>query len=211
MTDYDHRTSTDNWAEIDYDRDRWFPVPLAFKGTKWLDAAEWAYDYACDRFLRGGRTLTKKIVKKEVLPLADRLVVAHHEAAGHIAGHKLYMHCPDYTKVPLLLAVGLWKTMGTWEEAIQYYAYWGTKTATATPIADWITTENLGTGVRAQWHGALDGPYDQVNFIFRDEAFATDVHAFLMAGDHDRFLEALPDLDRFVQGIRCVPSSIRKS
>jgi hypothetical protein len=211
MTDFDHRTTTDNWAEIDYDRDRWFLMPLAFKGTKWLDAAEWAYENACDRFLRGGRTLTKKVVKKEVLPFAERLVRAHHEAAGHIAGHMLYLHCPDYTKVPLLLAVGLWKTMGTWEEATQYYLYWGTKTATTTPVTDWITTENLGTGVRAYWHGEFKGPYDQVSYIFRNEAFATDVHAFVMAGDHDRFVEALPDLDRFMHGIRCIPSTIGKS
>jgi hypothetical protein len=32
-----------------------------------------------------------------------------------------------------------------------------------------------------------------------------------MAGDHDRFVEALPDLDRFMHGIRCIPSTIGKS
>lgn len=205
MTDYDHRTSTDNWAKVEYDRDRWFPVPLGFQGTKWLDAAEWAFDYACDRFLRGGRTLTKKVVKKEVVPFADRLVRGRHEAVGRIAGHLMYFHCPDYTKVPLLASVGVWKTMGTWDEAIRYYAYWGTKTATTTPVAEWFSTQALGQGVKSSWHGEFEGPYDQVNYIFRDEAFATDVHVFLMAGDHERFVEAVPDLDRLVHGIRCVP------
>jgi len=209
MIDYDHRKSTENWAELDYDRSLWFPVPLGFQGTKWADAAEWAYGYSLDRFRRGGRELNKKIVKKEVVPFAERLVVARQVVAGHIGGHKLYCHCPDYTKLPTLVSIGLWKPMGDWQQAIQYYAYWGTKTATTQPMAEWFTTDALGTGVKAQWSGSgVNGDpttYEQVNYVFRDETYATDVHVFLMSWDHARYVEVLPDLDNLVRAIRCIP------
>jgi hypothetical protein len=49
------------------------------------------------------------------------------------------------------------------------YAYWGTKTATSPPSAEWFRTDRLGTGVRSQWAGvSASGAYDQVNYIFRD-------------------------------------------
>ncbi|MFC5029863.1 hypothetical protein C8250_029920 [Streptomyces sp. So13.3] len=203
---FDHRKSTENWARIDYDRDVWFPIPLAFKGTKWADAAEWAFDYAGDRFLRGGRELTKKVVKKEVLPFAQALVRGQSEIVGSVAAHKLYFHCPDYTKMPVAVAIALWKREGTREEAFQHYSYFGTKSATVQPVAEWFETEALGRGVKAQWSGVTEiGQYDQVNYIFRDDDFDTDVHVFLMSWDHQRFLEVLPDLDAFVRSIRCIP------
>ncbi|NEA57933.1 hypothetical protein G3I60_28180 [Streptomyces sp. SID13666] len=203
---FDQRKVTDNWAETSWDRDVWFPIPISFQGTKWADAAEWAFDYAGDRFLRGGRELNKKVVKKEVLPFAQSLVLARSQGAGKLAGHKLYFHCPDYTKIPVVAAIGLWKREGTREEAFQYYSYWGTETATVPPVAEWFETESLGRGVKAHWSGvAGTGPYDQVNYIFRDDDFDTDVHVFLMSWSHERFLEVLPDLDTLVRTIRCTP------
>ncbi|MYS24294.1 hypothetical protein GA0115240_16317 [Streptomyces sp. DvalAA-14] len=203
---FDERKSTPNWAEIDYDRSAWFPIPLGFEGTKWSDAAEWAFDYAGDRFVKGGRELTKKVVKKEVLPFAEHLVLARTAVAGRMAGHKLYCHCPDYTKFPVPAAVGLWRCQGTWEEAMRYYAYWGTESATTEAATEWFETEALGTGVKSRWSGVYGpGPYDQVNYIFRDAAMETDVHVFLTSWNHDRFIEILPDLDQLVRGIRCVP------
>lgn len=203
---FDERVATDNWAEIDYDRAVWIPVPLGFEGTKWGDAAEWAFEYACQRYLQGGRVLTKKAVKKEVLPLAEKLVLGQAEAAGHVPAHKLYFHCRDLTRMPVLAAVGLWKSQGSREEAFQYYAYWGSKSATSTPVGEWFTAESLGTGLRAHWTGAFNQvPYEQAGYAFRDDTYATDVHVFLMAPDHTRFTEVLPDLDRLVRGIRCIP------
>jgi hypothetical protein len=203
---FETHVSTPNWVEIDYDRNIWFPVPLGFRGTRWADAAEWAHDYACDRFLRGGRTLTKKVVKKEVLPLAQALVLARQEAVGGIGAHKFFFHCPDYTKFPALVSIALWKRDGTREEAFQHYAYWGTKSATSEPVAEWFETAALGVGVKAQWSGVIGpGPYDQVNYIFRDDTYDADVHVVLTAWDHERYLEVVPDLDQLVRAIRCVP------
>ena len=94
------------------------------------------------------------------------------------------------------------------EEALQHYAYWGTKSATTEPSAEWFETGALGVGVRAQWAGVIGpGPYDQVNYAFRDDAYDTDVHVFMTAWDHQRYTEVVPDLDRLVHGIRCVPGS----
>ncbi|WP_329134803.1 hypothetical protein OG552_19940 [Streptomyces sp. NBC_01476] len=203
---FETREATDNWITVDYDRSRWFPMPVSFPGTKWADEAEWAFDYARDRFLRAGRTLTKKIVKNEVLPFAEALLLARDNAIGHIGAHVFYLHCPDYTRLPVLAAIAMWKRDGTREEAFQHYAYWGTKSATSEATAEWFETEALGTGVRSRWSGDLgNGPYEQVNYVFRDDTYDTDVHIFLMAWDHDRFVEVAADLDQLVRGIRCVP------
>lgn len=203
---YDHRTSTENWAQVDWDRNVWFPIPISFGGTKWANAAEWAFDYAGDRVRRAGHELTKKVVKKEVLPFAKSLVVAQNDLAGKWAAHKIYFHCPDSTKIPVATGVGLWKRIGTREEALRFYSYYGTKSATVEPVAQWFESEALGTGVRAQWSGVIEGDaYDQVNYAFRDDEFDTDVHIFMLAFDHQRFLEVLPDLDVLARAIRCVP------
>ncbi|SEO37497.1 hypothetical protein [Actinacidiphila rubida] len=203
---FETRTSTPNWFTVDHDDALWFPMPLSITGTRWADVAEWAFDSACDRFLRGGRELNKKVVKKEVLPFAETLVAAHSSAVGKIGAHKFFFHCPDYTKLPVLISIAAWKRDGTREEALQHYAYWGTKSATSAPVAEWFETEALGTGVKAQWTGVTGpGPYDQVNYIFRDDTYDADVHVFLTAWDHDRYLEVVPDLDQLVRAIRCVP------
>lgn len=203
---FDQRKATDNWATVDYDRDVWFPIPLVLEGTKWADAAEWAYDYAGDRVLRTHGELTKKLVKKEVLPFAKALVQGRHEAVAKIAAHKLYFHCPDSTKNPVMAAIGLWKSQGTREEAFQFYSYFGTKTATEQPVAEWFETETLGRGVKAQWSGVTGpGQYWQTNYIFRDDEFETDVHVWMLDWDHQRYLEVVPDLDKLVRSIRCTP------
>ncbi|MEU6853373.1 hypothetical protein ABZ901_26040 [Actinacidiphila alni] len=207
---FDQRKVTDNWAAVDYDRDVWFPIPIVFEGTKWADAAEWAFDYAGDRVRRAGHELTKKVVKKEVLPFAQSLVVARHELAGKAAAHKLFFDCRDSTKIPVAVGIGLWKRVGTREEAFQYYGYWGAETATTQPAAEWFETEALGTGVRALWSGYSEesgqpGRYDQANYVFRDDGFDTDVHIFTYAWDHQRFLDVLPDLDALARAVRCVP------
>jgi len=203
---FDQRKATDNWATVDYDRELWIPIPIVLQGTKWADAAEWAFDYAGDRVARAGHQLTKKVVKKEVLPFSQALVRARGEMVGKAAVHKLYFHCPDSTKIPVAVGIGLWKPIGTREEAFQYYAYWGAETATTPPVAEAFETDALGTGVRAQWSGVTGpGPYDQVNYIFRNDEFDTDVHIFTAVWDHHRFLEVLPDLDILTRAIRCIP------
>ena len=203
---FDERKSTDNWAEVGWDRAVWFPIPLSFQGTKWADAAEWAYDWAGDRVLRSHGELTKKLVKNEVVPFAKALVQARHEAVGKVSAHKLYFHCPDIEKTPVMAGVGLWKPQGTREEAFQYYAYWGSKTATEQPVAEWFETETLGRGVKAQWSGVTGpGQYWQTNYIFRDDEFETDVHVWMLDWDHQRYLEVVPDLDKLVRSIRCSP------
>ncbi len=209
MTDFDKRTSTDNWATVAFDENVWIPVPYAFKGTRWSDAEEWAFDYAGSRFLLGGREVTKKVVKKEVLPDAAALVRGRQEIVGKVKAHKFYFHCPDYTKVPVAMCIGLFKCMGTREEAFEFYPYWGTETATTQPVAEWFETGNLGRGVKARWAGLIPDsaePYDQVNYIFRDEKFDTDVLVWTTVLDHERFVEVVPDLDVLVQAIRCTPS-----
>jgi hypothetical protein len=213
VTDFNERKSTDNWARVDFDENIWIPIPYAFQGTRWKDAAEWAFDYAGSRFLLGGRDVNKKVVKHEVLPSAQALVRARDQIVGHAKAAKFYFHCPDYTKVPVATFVGLFKCMGTRDEAFEYYAYWGTKSATTQPVAEWFETEHLGTGVKAQWAGRLpdDGrPYDQVNYIFRNEEFDTDVQVWTTVLDHDRFVEVVPDLDTFVRAIRCTPDPSNK-
>lgn len=81
-----------------------------------------------------------------------------------------------------------------------------TRRATTQPTAEWFETEALGSGLKAQWSGIIGpGPYDQVNYAFRDDAYDTDVHVFLTWWGHDRFTEVLPDLDQLVRSIRCVP------
>ncbi len=211
MTDFDHRTSTDNWARVDYDKAVWIPIPTSFGGTPWADAAEWAFDFAGDRFLRGGREVNRKVAKKEVLPFSEALLRGRNEIVGKAAAHKFYYHCPDYTKTPVSVFISLWKCQGTREEAFQFYGYWGTKSATTQPVAEWFETEYLGMGVKAQWSGVHEGrPYDQVNYIFRDDEFDTDVQVWMVWQQHEPFLEALSDLDAFVRAIRCTPDPAKK-
>ena len=210
MTDFDHRTSTDNWARIEYDKTIWFPIPSAFKGTAWADAAEWAYDWAGNRFLLGGREVNRKVMKKEVLPFAEALVRGRNVVVGKAAAHKFYFHCPDYTKTPVGVFVALWKCQGTREEAFDFYSHWGDAGATGEPVTEWFETEALGRGVKAQWSGLSEaGRYERVNYIFRNEEFDTDVLVWTMDWDHDRFLEVAADLDTFVYGIRCIPDPVK--
>ncbi len=208
---FDQRKATDNWATVDWNREVWIPVPFAFKNLKWADAAEWALDYAGDRFLRGGREVNRGVMKKEVGPFAQGLVQGRSELVGKTAAHKIYYHCPDYTKTPVAAAIGLWKCQGTREEAFQFYSYWGAKTATSTPEAEWIETESLGMGVRAKWTGVTGpGRYWQVNYIFRDEEFDTDVQVWTMSWNYQRYEDIQPDLETLVRGIRCVPDPANK-
>ncbi|MCQ4082582.1 hypothetical protein NGB36_18730 [Streptomyces sp. RB6PN25] len=209
---FDQRKSTDNWAEVGWDREVWIPVPLSFQGTKWPDAAEWATDWAGERVMRAHGELTKKLMKKEVVPRAQALVRGRAEIAGNVAAHKIYFHCPDTTKTPVATFIGLWKCQGTREEALQFYGYYGTKSATIQPEAEWFKTEALGTGIKAHWTGVTGpGQYWQADYAFRDDEFDTDVQVFMMAWDQQRFAEVVPDLDNLVRSIRCVPSSSKSN
>ena len=204
---FEHRQFSHNWADVDYDRDVFFPVPVVFQGTKWADPAEWSFTYAADRFVKAGRELNKKVLKKEVQPFAELLMYMRKELIGKVPAVKIYMHCPDATKAPVVVGIGLWEAEASREEALQWYAYTGTETATTTPEAQWVETEALGQGVRATWSGkTTDGrPYDQVNYAFRSDEFHMDVHLWTTVEDHARFEEMVPDVDRLVHGIRCVP------
>jgi hypothetical protein len=72
--DFDNRKTTKNWAQLDYDRDRWIPVPLVFEGTKWPDAETWAVSYDRDRARKTFGELTRKVQHKEVEPRAASFV-----------------------------------------------------------------------------------------------------------------------------------------
>ncbi|MBV9025319.1 MAG: hypothetical protein JO362_16350 [Streptomycetaceae bacterium] len=203
---FDNRKSTKNWAEVNWDRDLWIPVPLTFEGTMWADAAEWALHYASDRAERTYGELTKKVLRKEVKPRAMSFVDAQKDLAGKLPAHKFYMHFPNAHTAPVPVGVGLWDPQGTREEAFQYYAYWTAQNATEPPVAEWFDTEALGRGVKAQWRAMEDSkPVWAVNYIFRNEEFATDVHVFTGCADNERFQEVLPDLDDLVRHIRCAP------
>lgn len=212
MTDFAERKSSGNWARVDYDKNVWIPIPAGFAGTRWLDAAEWAYDNAGSLLLRSGLDVSKKVMKKEGQPRAEALIRGRDEIVGKAKAHKYYFHCPDYTKVPAAVFVGLWGCLGTREEAFQYYAYWGTKSANVAPVAEWFETEHLGTGIKACWSGTVDDgrPYDRVSYVFRDEEFNTDVQVWMLLLDHERFEAILPDLDDFVRAIRCTPHPKKK-
>lgn len=203
---FEHRKFSYNWAEVDYDRNVFIPVPGGFQGTKWADAAEWSFTYASDRFVKAGRELNKKALKKEVQPFAEMLMYMRHEIVGKIPAVKIYFHCPDATKTPVIVGVGLWEAEGTREEALQFYAYFGTDTATTQPQAEWVETEALGQGVKASWSGKHDqSPYDQVNYAFRSDEFHMDVNVWTSVEDHERYVEMQSDVERLVHGIRCVP------
>lgn len=207
---FDQRKMSRNWAQVDYDRHVWFPIPIVLEGTKWPNAAEWAADYAGDRVMRTHGELTRKLMKKEVLPFAQALVKGRSEVVGKMAVHKLYFHCPDSTKTPVMAAIGLWQCQSTRDEALQFYSYFGSESATDQPIAEWFETEALGTGVKAHWSGvAGTGQYWQVNYAFRNDEFDTDVQIFMMAWDHQRFAEIIPDLDELARSIQCVPDPDR--
>lgn len=212
MTDFDDRVATDNWAQVDFDPDVWVPMPLTFQGTKWADAAEWAWEYAGDRVMRTGTDLTKKVVKKEVLPFAGGLVRQREALVGKVAAHKIYLHCPNADLDPIPASVGLWKPMGTREEAYQYYAYWGSRSATTQPVVQEYRTEMLGQGLIARWSGVVKRDhYDTVNYVFRDEEFHTDVHVYAIVwSDPDRYASMLPDIEKLVHSIRCIPTTMAK-
>ncbi|MDI5966680.1 hypothetical protein [Streptantibioticus silvisoli] len=204
--DFEHRDMTPNWAKVSYDTDVWFPMPFFFKGTMWADAAEWAFYYVTDRFRRGGGSLTKREVKKEVVPRAEILVEVQNSILHQGGAHKFYIHCPDYRVKPVMISIGLWKSKGTRDQALDFYSRWGTRSATSEPVSTAITTEHLGEGIRSQWVGESEGGrYDRVNYVWRNEEFETDVLVWMILWDRPRFEEVLPDLDAFVQGIRCTP------
>ncbi len=206
MTDFDHRKSSDNWAVVTYDQDRWIPMPIYFKGTRWADPAEWAFDQAGKAFLRGGRDLTKKVVKKEVHPFAELLLFAQREESKKIITHKFYLNCPDYTKLPVSAYVGMYKCQGTREQAFEYYSGWGARGAREPARYSEIRTDNLGAGVRSVWSDDVNGATMYcANYVFRNEEYNTDVHAMLRTELEERFWETLPEMDTFVHGIRCTP------
>lgn len=204
---FDNRKATKNWAVVDYNRDVWIPVPLTFQGTKWGDVTNWAVYYAEDRVERSYGTLTKKLQRKEVTPRAFALAELHRGLVGTIPASKIYCHLPDASMNGTSVGIGLWQPKGAREEAFQHYAYWGSENAQEQPVAEWFDTEALGRGVKAQWCGqSSDGkPMWQVNYIFRNDEFETDVHVFTACANGERFQEMLPDLDDLVRHIRCVP------
>ncbi|MDI5972248.1 hypothetical protein POF50_023415 [Streptomyces sp. SL13] len=202
--DFEHRDMTPNWAKVSYDTDVWFPMPFFFKGTKWADAAEWAFYYVTDRFRRGGGSLTKREVKKEVVPRAGILVELQNGILHQGGAHKFYIHCPEYHVQPVVISIALWKCRGTREQAFDFYGNSGSFSATTTPVRQSITTENLGEGIRVRWIGQVAaGTYENVNYVWRNEEFDTDILVNMFELNRPRFEEVLPDLDAFVQGIRC--------
>jgi hypothetical protein len=203
---FDDRKSAKNWAKVDYDRDRWIPVPLTFDGTKWPDVTTWALFYARDRARKTYGELTRKLMHKEVEPRAASFMDVHKEMVGKAPAHKLFLNFPDARAVPVPIGIGLWAPHGTREEAFQYYAYWTAHGAVEPPVAEWFETESLGTGVKARWMAMEDGePTWAVNYIFRNEEFATDVHVFSGCAFEERFTHVLDDLDELVRGIHCTP------
>ena len=209
---FDNRQATKNWAEVDYDRSIWIPVPLSFQGTKWGDAATWALHYASDRAQRTYGELTKKVLRKEVQPRAMSFVDARGDMVGKVPAHKIYFHFPNSNATPEPVGIGLWEPQGTREEAFQYYGYWGSRSATEQPVAEWFETEALGRGVKAQWPGAdAEKPTWSVNYIFRNDEFETDVHVMASSLAPERLKSIIPDLDELVRRIRCVPSTISAS
>ncbi len=208
IDEFDHRRSTDNWAKVSYDKTRWIPMPGAFEGTPWANTAEWAFYQAEMAFLRSGRELNKKVVKKEVLPFSELLLHLYDLVVRKIAAHKFYMHCPDYTKPPVGTFVGLWKCLGTREEAFDYYRLYGTRTAVELigPETVPFSTELLGAGLRTQFSDIVDGRrIFSVNYVFRNEEYNTDVHVFMNTDEEQRFWEVLPELDTFVNQLYCSP------
>lgn len=208
IDEFDHRHSTDNWAKVDYDKNRWIPMPFAFEGLQWADAAEWAFYEAEMAFLRGGRELNKKVVKKEVLPFSELLLHLHTMLVGKMAAHKFYLHCPDYTKAPVGTYIGVWKCLGTREEAFDYYGLWGTRTAVDLigPETVEFSTEMLGAGLRTHFSDVVGGRrIYSVNYVFRNEEYNTDVHVFMNTHEEPRFWEVMPELDAFVGRLYCSP------
>jgi hypothetical protein len=209
ISDFDNqRHNTDNWARVSYDKSRWIPMPGAWGGTPWADTAEWAFYQAEMAFLRGGRELNKKVVKKEVLPFSELLLYLYSTVVGKLAAQKYYLHCPNHTTSPVGAYIGLWKCMGTREEAFDYYGLWGTRTAAELqgPESEEFTAAHLGTGLRVRYSELLQGErMYSVNYVFRNEEYNTDVHVFMNARDEQRFLEALPETDAFVDQVQCTP------
>lgn len=202
--DFSHRDTTYNWAKIKYDAHIWFPMPIIFDGTPWADAAEWAFYYVSDRFRSGGGKMTKHEVKKHVLPRAEVLVDVQRDLIHSAIAHKFYAHCPEYHVTPVVISVALWKCKGTREQAFEYYGKWGSDTATTVPDVKPCVTDHLGEGIRVQWIGKdKGGVYENVNYVWRNEEFDTDILVWMMESDRVRFNEVLPDLDEFVKGIYC--------
>lgn len=206
---FDQRTSSKNLFAFDYDHDKWIPVPVSFEGTKWGSVERWATQYATQHVHRAfGDDLSKKIVRKEVTPRAQNLMMLQQGLAGVVPAHHMFAHCPDAVTGPQPVGIGRWATQGTREQALQYYAYWGVHRATEQPFAEWFDTEHLGRGLKATWP-ALDDDGDpmwQVNFGFRHEELEVDLHIFSSCPNKERFEQFLPDLDTLVQGIRCIPA-----
>lgn len=209
---FDKRKTSKSWFQVDYDRELWVPLPVTFEQTKWGGPEAWALHYAKMHVRRAfGDEITKKLMKKEVIPRAQNLMVCQSELAGKIPAHKIYLHCPDAVTGPLGVGMGLWEPQGAREQALQYYGYWGYEQGVAgEPFAEWFDTEHLGRGVKAQWHEVDDGtPLWLANYGFRDDEFEADVHVFTSCTDEARFQRILPDLDVLVRSIHCIPSTGR--
>lgn len=199
------RKTTKNWAKVDYDRSRWIIVPLSFEGTKWGDLASWAMYYAEERGEREFGELTKKVMRKEIKPRAASFMDVHKDMVGKLPAQKFFFDWPEWTSVPVPVAVSIWQPQGTREEAFQYYAYWSVKDPQDL-VTEWFETETLGTGVKTRWKAIEDGkPVWAVNYVFRNEEWETDVHVFTSWPVQERFEEVITDLDVLVRGIECCP------
>ena len=151
-----------------------------------------------------GDVRTKHGVKKEVVRGAEILVDVQRDLLHQNIAHKFYVHSPEYHVTPVVISVVCGSARGTREQAFDYYGKWGSDTATTTPEIKPFATDRLGEGVRVQRIGQdQQGVYENVNYVWRNEEFDTDILVWMTEADRVRFHEVLPDLDEFVKGIYC--------
>ncbi len=199
----------------EFDRAVWVPVPMAFegaprkdpfKGTPWKDPAEWGWQVALGRLGQERGEVTKQMAADEVYPRAMQLVAARDALVGTRAS-MLYFHVPDSTCLPVFLAVSMWRSKGTLEEARARLGGNAIEGADGEPVVEPFATDALGEGVRRTWTGELEqGVFVMSDYVFRDQQQQVDVHVLVGPNwELDRTEPVRRDVEAFVRVLRFLP------
>ncbi|MFD0855724.1 hypothetical protein ACFQ07_26010 [Actinomadura adrarensis] len=185
-----------HWVEIEADPKSWLLLPSVFPIDRWQDDLAWAMDQADAVWDASGLPRRRKHLKQ----LAKALMISRaHMAQRGAWSHLSFVYLPDPTTRPMFLGVGVWRAQGERDEALRFYSC---ADAPGTKEAEEITTEHLGTGLRAL-AGLDDEPGGGVlGYAFR-AGDHTDLCVTVME-DKGRLPELIPDVDAFVQRIRVV-------
>lgn len=185
-----------HWVEIEADPFAWLLMPPEFPIEIWQDDLSWAMDMSQAVWESSGIPRQRKHVKQLAKALIEsRAYMVRRGAWSHMS----YVYLPTPAVHPTFVSLGVWRAQGDREQALRFYSC---ADIPGTYQVDEVTTDHLGTGMRAQ-SAFQDEPDSRILGYAWRVGDHTDLCLTVME-DKSSLPELIPDVDAFARQIRVV-------